>query len=104
MQTFSRAAAFFNTFVNPIGLANIGWKYYIVYTVWLAVEGVVVYLGFPETKGKSLEELAWMFEGEEKSREQEKRVEMQMEVGEGGRDGEAKSQGEERVERVGEKV
>lgn len=40
VQTFSRFASFFNQFVNPIGLANIGWKYYIVYTVWLAIEGV----------------------------------------------------------------
>jgi len=59
VQTFSRAAAFFNSFVNPIGLENIGWKYYIVYTVWLAVEGVVIYLCFPETKGLTLEDLAF---------------------------------------------
>jgi hypothetical protein len=32
-QTFSRAASAFNQFVNPIGLADIGWKFYIVYVV-----------------------------------------------------------------------
>jgi hypothetical protein len=32
-QTFSRGASAFNQFVNPIGLANIGWKFYIVYVV-----------------------------------------------------------------------
>jgi hypothetical protein len=40
VQTFSRFATFFNQFVNPIGLENIGWKYYLVYTVWLAVEAL----------------------------------------------------------------
>jgi len=32
-QTFSRAGSAFNQFVNPIGLGNIGWKFYIVYVV-----------------------------------------------------------------------
>lgn len=40
VQTFSRFASFFNQFVNPIGLSAIGWKYYIVYTVWLFIEGL----------------------------------------------------------------
>lgn len=34
-QTFSRAGSAFNLFVNPIGLGNIGWKFYIVYVVCL---------------------------------------------------------------------
>jgi hypothetical protein len=28
----------FNQFVNPVALAAIQWRYYIVYTVWLAFE------------------------------------------------------------------
>lgn len=32
-QLFSRAGSAFNQFVNPIGLDNIGWKFYIVYVV-----------------------------------------------------------------------
>ncbi len=32
-QTFSRAGSAFNQFVNPIGLGNLGWKFYIVYVV-----------------------------------------------------------------------
>lgn len=32
-QTFSRAGSAFNLFVNPIGLSNIGWKFYLVYVV-----------------------------------------------------------------------
>lgn len=30
-------ALFFNQYVNPIALENIGWRYYIVYCVWLLV-------------------------------------------------------------------
>jgi hypothetical protein len=29
---------FFGTFVNPIGLENIGWKYYIAYIIYTAIE------------------------------------------------------------------
>lgn len=58
-QLFSRSAGFFNNYVNPIGLARIGWKYYISYCCLLCVEIVFVYFLFPETSGKTLEELAF---------------------------------------------
>lgn len=32
------AFGFFGTFVNPIGLKNIGWKYYIAYIVYTILE------------------------------------------------------------------
>jgi hypothetical protein len=37
-QFWGRGAAFFTTFVNPIGLDNVGWKYLISYCCWLAFE------------------------------------------------------------------
>jgi len=64
-QLFGRLASFFNQFVNPIGIKNAGWKFYISYCVFLAFEVCFVYLMFPETSGQSLEELAFLFEGEE---------------------------------------
>lgn len=64
-QLFGRLASFFNQFVNPIGIKNAGWKYYISYCVFLTFEVCFVYLMFPETSGQSLEELAFLFEGEE---------------------------------------
>jgi len=64
-QLFGRLANFFNTYVNPIGLKDAGWKYYISYVVWLAFEVVFVYFLFPETSGRTLEELAFLFENEE---------------------------------------
>ncbi|RSH90986.1 hypothetical protein EHS25_010162 [Saitozyma podzolica] len=56
-------AGFLNQYLNPVGLANIGWKYYIVYDVWIAFELAIVYFFFPETSNTSLEETAAMFDG-----------------------------------------
>jgi hypothetical protein len=55
----SGLATFFNTFVNPIALEDIQWKYLITYVVWLAYEVCFVYFFFPETHGRTLEELAF---------------------------------------------
>jgi sugar porter (SP) family MFS transporter len=40
------AFGFFSTFVNPIGLANVGWKYYIAYIVYTFLEVSGSVLGF----------------------------------------------------------
>lgn len=61
-QLMVRFAVFFNTYVNPIALDAIGWKYYIVYCVWVLFEIFTIWLLFPETHGRSLEELSFMFE------------------------------------------
>ncbi|KAF9535147.1 hexose transporter [Crepidotus variabilis] len=76
-QWFSRMAGFFNQFVNPIGLANAQWKFYTSYIAFLAFEVVFVFFLFPETSGRSLEELAFLFEGKEQ-KEQLKRVEQEI--------------------------
>lgn len=51
--------------MNPVGLQNIGWRYYLVYVAVLVVESVIAYGWFVETKGKALEEIAVIFDGEE---------------------------------------
>ncbi|KAJ7469437.1 hexose transporter [Mycena latifolia] len=56
-------ALIFNQYVNPIGLSAIDWKYYIVYCVWLVCEGVFLYLYLIETKNRTLEETAAIFDG-----------------------------------------
>jgi H+/Cl- antiporter ClcA len=53
----------FNAFVNPIALEAVGWKYYLLWVVVLAIILAVVYLFFPETKGRPLEEIPEIFEG-----------------------------------------
>lgn len=60
---FNAACAMINTFVNPIALGNMAWRYYIVYIALLTVMLVFVILFFAETKGHSLEEVADIFEG-----------------------------------------
>ncbi|KIM27466.1 hypothetical protein M408DRAFT_24412 [Serendipita vermifera MAFF 305830] len=54
-----------NQFVNPIALKAIGWKLYIVYCAWLVFELVYIFLFLVETKGKTLEETAALFDGKE---------------------------------------
>jgi MFS family permease len=56
-------ALFFNQYVNPIALAAIGWKYYIVYDVFLIFEFFVVWRFFKETRNQTLESLAEIFDG-----------------------------------------
>ncbi|KAK1634855.1 hypothetical protein BDP81DRAFT_462605 [Colletotrichum phormii] len=60
----NKAPSFFNQFVNPIGMDSLGWKYYLVYVVWLVVEVAVFYFLYPETRGHSLERMQEVF-GEE---------------------------------------
>jgi len=54
---------FVETFVNPIGLANLGWRYYLVFIAILVLIVLNNYFFYPETKGNSLEEIARIFDG-----------------------------------------
>lgn len=49
--------------INPIGISTLGWKYYIVFCCILAFLTAVIYFLFPETKGRSLEQITEIFEG-----------------------------------------
>jgi hypothetical protein len=41
-QFFARTAGFFTTFVNPIGLERVQWRWLITYCAWLAFEIVFI--------------------------------------------------------------
>lgn len=58
-QLWQRSTGFFSNFVNPIGLDAIGWKYLLIYVAVICFELVFVWLFFPETYNRSLEELAF---------------------------------------------
>ena len=66
MQVFNTLFGIFNSYVNPIAMAAIEWKYYIV---WCLVIGVIdiptIYFFFPETKRRTLEEVAIIFDGDD---------------------------------------
>lgn len=67
---------FFNTFVNPIALDAIEWRYYIVFIVVLVLFGVTAFFFYPETKGYTLEQVAVIFDGPgvERGEDEEKKV------------------------------
>ncbi|KAL2841718.1 general substrate transporter [Aspergillus pseudoustus] len=58
-------ALIFNTFVNPIALAAIAWKYYFVFVAVLLCYGITAFFFYPETKGYSLEHVAFVFDGDQ---------------------------------------
>jgi hypothetical protein len=45
----------------PIGIQNVGWKYYLVIICWCIVFVPLVYFFWPETARLSLEEIAGKF-------------------------------------------
>ncbi|KAI1796985.1 general substrate transporter [Ganoderma leucocontextum] len=47
--------------VSNIAISKISWKYYLVFIVLNAVDFVIIALFFPETKGKTLEQMAELF-------------------------------------------
>ena len=49
--------------VNPIAMEKLAWRYYIVFCCILAGLLVAIYSIFPETKGRTLEEIRDVFEG-----------------------------------------
>jgi hypothetical protein len=57
-------ALFFNSYVNPVALDALDWKYYIVYDVWLFIELLTVYFFYVETRNTPLEEIVKYFDGE----------------------------------------
>ncbi|KAI0042870.1 general substrate transporter [Auriscalpium vulgare] len=47
--------------VSPIGMNKVGWKFYTLFIALNTVDFVLIALFFPETKGKTLEEMAEVF-------------------------------------------
>jgi len=64
MNVCVTASLVFNQYANPIALGAIRWKYYIVYCAWLVFELAFMWRYAIETKGRSLEETAALFDGE----------------------------------------
>lgn len=58
-QIFGKLGGFFSTNVNSIALDAIRWKYMAIYCGWIFFEFLVVFFLYPETSGRTLEELAF---------------------------------------------
>ncbi|KJA22939.1 hypothetical protein HYPSUDRAFT_40448 [Hypholoma sublateritium FD-334 SS-4] len=56
----------FNTLlsqVSPLGIQKVGWKFYILFIVLNFVDFVAIWMFFPETKGRTLEDMDQLFGG-----------------------------------------
>ncbi|PNS14689.1 High-affinity glucose transporter [Sphaceloma murrayae] len=62
-QASTLGALLFNSFVNPIALEEVGWRYYICFVGLLIVWFGIIYFTFPETKSLSLEQVSEIFDG-----------------------------------------
>ncbi|KAJ5380937.1 uncharacterized protein N7496_003365 [Penicillium cataractarum] len=60
--TTDSLACFFNQYVNPVAFSALQWRYFSIYVGCLVVVFALVYFFFPETQGRSLEEVAQIFE------------------------------------------
>ena len=58
-------ATVLNQYINPVGVENAGWKFYIFYDIFLCVIFVTVYFLWVETKNTPLEEIAKYFDGDD---------------------------------------
>lgn len=58
-QICGKLAGFFSTNVNSIALDAIKWRYLAIYCGWIFFEFSIVYLLYPETSNRTLEELAF---------------------------------------------
>ncbi|KAF1850050.1 general substrate transporter [Cucurbitaria berberidis CBS 394.84] len=56
-------------FVNPIAMEHLKWRYYIVFCCLLALLLFLTWFLFPETRGRTLEQIAEVFEGRQDDRE-----------------------------------
>ena len=56
------ASGLLNSYAWPIALAKIGWHTYLIFMIWCAIQFVVFYFFFPETRRRTLEELDKIFE------------------------------------------
>jgi len=58
-QVFGKAGGFFSNFVNPIAMDAIGWKFFAIYCGWICFEFIFQFFFYPETYGRTLEELTF---------------------------------------------
>ncbi|KAF4468534.1 hexose transporter [Fusarium albosuccineum] len=80
-QIFGKLAGFFSTNVNSIALDAIKWRYLAIYCGWIFFEFCIIFLLYPETSGRTLEELAFLFEDDQLNEKTVAAVEKQIHFG-----------------------
>ena len=59
---FVGLSSFISLYSGPPGIGNLGWKFYVIFIAIDVIVFVTIYFTFPETKGRTLEELDEIFE------------------------------------------
>lgn len=70
-----------NQYAISVGIKKITWRLYLVFVIWIAIEIVVIYFTFPETAGKTLEELTEVFEARNPRKESLKKTKVLIDDG-----------------------
>ncbi|KAH7142665.1 lactose permease [Dactylonectria estremocensis] len=73
---FLNIATMVNTYGVAVGIKEIGWKLYLVFIIWIAIEIVVIFFFFVETAGKTLEELSVVFEAKNPVKKSLEKIEL----------------------------
>uniref|UniRef100_A0A8H7N3A8 Major facilitator superfamily (MFS) profile domain-containing protein n=1 Tax=Bionectria ochroleuca TaxID=29856 RepID=A0A8H7N3A8_BIOOC len=58
-------STFIVNYINPIGIKNLSWRYYLLTIAFTSLIWLIIYFTFVDTKGMSLEEIATIFDGKD---------------------------------------
>lgn len=47
-------AGLLNQFAWPVAMKDIGWRTYIIFTIWCGIQAVVIFFFIPETKNRTV--------------------------------------------------
>ncbi|KIM76493.1 hypothetical protein PILCRDRAFT_12734 [Piloderma croceum F 1598] len=61
MNLLVNTAGLFNTYLPPVAISAVSWRFYLFYATWDAFGVFVIYFTFVETKGRNLEEIDAIF-------------------------------------------
>ncbi|KAF2763535.1 general substrate transporter [Pseudovirgaria hyperparasitica] len=75
-QLTAGTAGFVNTYAAPVALRNIGFWFYVFFVLWDVFEFIFIYFFFVETKGRTLEELDYIFDAPNPRKASTKRQEV----------------------------
>ncbi len=43
-----------NQFAWPVSMDKIGWRTYIIFTIWCGIQSIVIFFWIPETKNRTV--------------------------------------------------